>query len=138
MDATSLFLITVPIALDQPQTDRRVRNDRKGASWNLGHLRQFDDSCGAVREAFEQSNFQPDVLLSPQQEAGVQAAISDPRSGKFEEAMTILCDLPIEMAREMLKADPEISFAGAVANFENLIAGNLGWMIEMLRKYVLK
>ena len=60
------------------------------------------------------------------------------RSGKFEEAINSLCDLPIEMARAMVKADRETSFAGAVTYFEKLISGNLRWAFEMARKDALK
>jgi hypothetical protein len=81
---------------------------------------------------------EPDVTLAPTQEAGVQAAMAHLRSGKFEQAINGLCDLPIEMARAMVKADPEVSFAVAVAYFENLIAGNLRWAFEMARKDVFK
>jgi hypothetical protein len=42
------------------------------------------------------------------------------------------------MARAMVKADPETSFADVVTYFENLIAGNLGWAFEMARKEGLK
>jgi hypothetical protein len=81
---------------------------------------------------------EPDVVLPPQAEAGVQAAMKHLRSDRFEQAINGLCDLPIEMARAMVKADPEVSFAGAVAYFENLIAGNLRWAFEMARKDVFK
>jgi len=60
------------------------------------------------------------------------------RNGKFEQAINGLCYLPIEMARDMKKADPDTSFAGAVAYFENLIAGNLRWAFEMARKDAFK
>jgi hypothetical protein len=55
------------------------------------------------------------------------------RSGKFEQAINGLCDLPIEMARDMKKADPEVSLPGAVVYFERLITGNLQWAFEMVR-----
>ncbi len=55
------------------------------------------------------------------------------RNDKFRQALDVLCDLPTEMARDMTKADPEVSFPGAVRYFENLIAGNLRWAFEIVR-----
>jgi hypothetical protein len=78
------------------------------------------------------------VTLPPQAEAGVQAAMKHLRNGKFAKAISDLSDLPVNMARDMKKADPDTSFAGAVAYFENLIAGNLRWAFEMACKSVLK
>ena len=72
---------------------------------------------GAFCLGLADSFIHPDVLLPSQQEAGVQAAMKHLRSGKFEEAINSLCDLPIEMARAMVKADRETSFAGAVTYF---------------------
>jgi hypothetical protein len=102
---------------------RTVRQTAKTRTWE-------DWAC--------QLEAEPDVVLPSQQEAGVQAAMKHLRNGKFEQAINGLCDLPLAMARDMVKADPDVSFAGAVAYFENLIAGNLRWAFEMARKDVFK
>ena len=108
------------VRLEPKKGTNRTRTDRTWEQW--------------AREL----EAEPDVTLAPTQEAGVQAAMAHLRSGKFEQAINGLCDLPIEMARAMVKADPKVSFTGAVAYFENLIAGNLRWAFEMARKDVLK
>jgi hypothetical protein len=114
------------LASTSPNTKHRVRLEPKKVADRTRNNRTWEQWARELEA-------EPDVTLAPQQEAGVQAAMKHLRSGKFEQAINGLCDLPVEMARAMVKADPEVSFAGAVVYFERLITGNLQWAFEMMR-----
>ena len=81
---------------------------------------------------------QEDVVLPPQQEAGVQAAMKHLRDEKFQAALNVLHDLPVRMARDMSAADPKVSFRGAVQYFEKLVLNDVQWVFNLARKGVVK
>jgi hypothetical protein len=109
-----------------PNQKHRVRLDAFRVKKQTNHVRTPADT--------EQDG----VVLPPQQEAGVQAAMAHLRDEKFRQALDVLHDLPVRMARDMTAIDTEISFPGAVAYFENLVLNDVKWAFGLARKDVLK